>query len=457
VARRLYLMSAAYGAVLATALAVHGPHPLKWIGQFAWGNHDPVLSYGRVLTTPVIGNHHFGDWQVYLMWAKDPNPYLLHDGGLPSLPPVLFALRAVDGLPVLVSWLLLTIASAVTIQLAVHLLLPQLRWYLRLAIGTGCMLLSAGMISSIDRGSVTALAAGFVGLWLWAADKHRPWLAGAFLAVAIVLKPYLALLLLWPLIRRRQAEVIATTLFVGVPSIVGFAVLPGSIMRTATGFMRVSGQYAGSWADEIYISTHSMASLIIDPVLLLSGNAGLTESWITALPSSALLAPGLLWLGVVTYVTARRTVSEPLVVCLTLSLAGLVLPSSLSYTTVFAGFGAVVLFSNPTGPTREKFARRAVQSALWLTILPIPLSFGGSEVPSPVGISAFLSPTAWLVAGLACALAPRLATAAHELPELPSLGVVPCTSACRPAPLKSRQLCDSAQRVDPQDHPFVPL
>jgi hypothetical protein len=420
VRHKLWLMAAGYVSILATALAVHGPHPLTWIGQFAWGNHDPVLSYGRVLTTAVIGEHHFGDWQVYLIWAKDPNPYVLHNGGLPSLPPVLFAVRAIDGLPVLMSWLMLTIASASTILLAVHLLLPHIRWYMRLAVGTGCMLFSAGTISSIDRGSTTALAAGFVGLWLWAASRYRPWLAGAFLAVAIVFKPYLALLLLWPVVRRRHAEVAATTLFAGVPSIVGFAVLPGSFISTATGFIRSSGQYASSWADEIYISTHSMASLIIDPILLLSADAGLTEAWITALPSSALLAPGLLWLGVVAFVTSRRTVSEPLVVCLTLSLAGLVLPSSLSYTAVFAGFGAVILFTGPAGPPHERFARRAVQAALWLTILPIPLSFGGPEAPSPVGIAAFLSPIAWLVAGLACALAPRLATAANALPEVPS-------------------------------------
>jgi hypothetical protein len=314
----------------------------------------------------------------------------------------------VDGLSPLSSWLIVAALSALLTLAATFVHMSNrplghklLTWLLLFG-------LSAGFVGSLDRGSLTAMAGGLVGLWVWAYQRHRWYLAALLLALAVVLKPYLVLLLLWPILRGRWRTVTATGVIVAVTSLIGFAVLPGGFVASVRGYLDSSGGYTTLWADFAFFWSHGMLALLVDPVLMLTGDAGLTLTWIHALPTVVILAPGFAWLALVAWITWRRRVSEPLIACLVLSLGQLVLPSSGGYTAVFASVGALVLLVSPAGPPAELAARRAIQLALLLTIVPIPLSIGGyvhldGQIYGPVHVGALLSAVAWLTAGVTCA------------------------------------------------------
>jgi hypothetical protein len=400
------LITATYLLALLTAVAIHGLHPLVWLSQFSWRTDDAVHAFGRLLSQPVIGQHHFGDWQSHLRWAEEPNPYLIDGGGLHApLPPVLLPLRLLNPLPLLASWLIVALVSAAVTFVATWLLMGEYSARYRILAWAACFGLSAGFLSSLDRGALTALAAGFVALWLWAYLRSNWYLAAAFLALAICVKPYLVLLLLWPLLRGTWRTVVATNAFVGVASLLALSLLPGSLSvlpAILRGYVHPSGQLSASTQlTDGLLYTHGMASLLIHPVLLLTHDPLLTYRWLAHMPVAVILVPGLCWLALVAYTTARRLVSTPLLLCLNLSLGQLVLPGSQAYTAVFAGIAGVLLLITE-GPPTEVVARRAIQVAVILTIVPIPVSFGGPHTYSPVPIGAFLSPVAWLIAGTAC-------------------------------------------------------
>jgi hypothetical protein len=272
--------------------------------------------------------------------------------------------------------------------------------------------LSAGFQASLDRGSLTAISGGLIGLWVWAYRRGRWWAAAIFLTLAIVLKPYLVLVLLWPLLRGHWRTVGATTVMAGLTSLIGFALLPGGLMATARGYLDSSGGYTTHGADFIFFWSHGMVSLLVHPVMFLANDPDVTMAWLRVLPPAVLLAPGLLWLVLVAWIAVVHRVSEPLVACLVLSLPQLVLPSSGAYTAVFAGVGALVLLTTGPGPREEISARWAMYVALTLTIVPIPLSVAGGanlggEILSPVHLSSLVSAVAWLTAGIICALVRR--------------------------------------------------
>jgi hypothetical protein len=214
----------------------------------------------------------------------------------------------------------------------------------------------------------------------------------------------MAVLLLWPLAKRQWRHVMSVAGLVAVPSLVGFAVLPGPFLQTVDGYVHSSGQYTTHWADSALFWTHGMFGIVIHPVIFSTRDPLLALTWLDALPPAALILPGLIWLALVAWLVLRRRVSDPLLFCLVLSLTFLVLPSAQAYAALTAGIGALVLITSEAGPPRELLARRAVQVALVLSIVPLPIGVNGPYIVNPVGVSGLLVPIAWLVAGISCAL-----------------------------------------------------
>jgi hypothetical protein len=413
VSRRPTLLFACAGALCASVLAgfaLHGPKLLDWLRLVSYTTDDRTKLAPGEFTVPLVGRHHFGDWQVFMHWAGDPNPYLSDSGGLHSLPPMLWLLRVFEPMPLLASLVTILVMSLLATLVPVWLLLDDRPWGERVLASAVLFAFSAGFISSVDRGQFQGLAVGFVGLWLWAQRTERERLSIVFLAAAIVVKPYLVLLLLWPIAMRQWRHVVSVIGVVAVPSLVGFAVLPGPFVATIEGYLHSSGQYTTHWADSALFWTHSMLGVVVHPVIFSTRDPLLALTWLDALPPASLVAPGLVWLGLVSWLVARRRVSDPLLFCLVLSLTFLVLPSAQAYAALTAGIGVLVLMTSPAGPPTELLARRAVQVALVLTVAPIPVGVNGPYIVNPVGVSGLLVPIAWLVSGCICALASRRPT-----------------------------------------------
>lgn len=99
-------------------------------------------------------------------------------------------------------------------------------------VGSGLLLLSSPLLSTLALGQVyPVLALGLVATWIWD-RRDRQWASGAALGLVVALKPSLAPVLLWPLVRRRWDTFSAACVAGLAASFVGFVVAgPAATLR----------------------------------------------------------------------------------------------------------------------------------------------------------------------------------------------------------------------------------
>jgi alpha-1,2-mannosyltransferase len=91
-------------------------------------------------------------------------------------------------------------------------------------IGGGLLLLSSPLLSTLALGQVyPVLGLGLVTAWIWD-RRDRQWASGAALGLVVALKPSLAPVLLWPLVRRRWDAFSAACVAGLAATFVGFVV-----------------------------------------------------------------------------------------------------------------------------------------------------------------------------------------------------------------------------------------
>jgi alpha-1,2-mannosyltransferase/arabinofuranan 3-O-arabinosyltransferase len=126
------------------------------------------------------------------------------------------------------------------VLLSVLIVLGYLAWTaeeLRLrpvwaVVGGGLLLLSSPLLSTLALGQIyPVLALGLVAAWVW--DRgDRLWASGAALGLVVALKPSLAPVLLWPLVRRRWDTFSAACIAGLAATLVGLVVAgPAATLR----------------------------------------------------------------------------------------------------------------------------------------------------------------------------------------------------------------------------------
>ena len=99
-------------------------------------------------------------------------------------------------------------------------------------VGAGLLLLSSPLLSTLALGQVyPVLALGLVAAWI-SDRRDRQWPSGASLGLVVALKPSLAPILLWPLVRRRWGSFLAACVSGLAATLVGFVVAgPSATLR----------------------------------------------------------------------------------------------------------------------------------------------------------------------------------------------------------------------------------
>ena len=163
----------------------------------------------------LIGLHHFGDFQIWLGYAAIHNPFANFVKYPPQSPPqALWLFKAIlklgfqqaIGVPKvllgfwLLSFLSWTKGSSVFLK-EMGLQKSELRHLGAISV------LSAPFIVTFDRGSLQFIVVGAALLFLHCADKDKNFSASLFFTVAVSLKPYCAILILWPICLRNWRTV----------------------------------------------------------------------------------------------------------------------------------------------------------------------------------------------------------------------------------------------------------
>jgi alpha-1,2-mannosyltransferase/arabinofuranan 3-O-arabinosyltransferase len=99
-------------------------------------------------------------------------------------------------------------------------------------VGAGLLLLSSPLLSTLALGQVyPVLALGLVAAWI-SDRRDRQWPSGASLGLVVALKPSLAPILLWPLVRRQWGAFLAACVSGLAATLVGFVVAgPSATLR----------------------------------------------------------------------------------------------------------------------------------------------------------------------------------------------------------------------------------
>ncbi len=193
----------------------------------------------------LIGLHHFGDLQIWLGYAAIHNPFAYFIKYPPQSPPqALWLFKAIlklgfqqaIGVPKVLlgfwflSFLSWTKGSSVFFK-DIGFQKSELRHLGAISV------LSAPFIVTFDRGSLQFIVVGATLLFLHYADKDRTLSASLFFAIAVSLKPYCAILILWPVCLRNWRAVWESLSFSFLLTIFAIWTLPSSFNSALRSFL----------------------------------------------------------------------------------------------------------------------------------------------------------------------------------------------------------------------------
>jgi hypothetical protein len=207
----------------------------------------------------LIGLHHFGDYQIWLGYAAVNNPYASFILYPPQTPPqtvwlfkafLQLGFEKFLGVPktLLGFWIVSAISwvAGLTQQFKESSLSKsELRLWITLS------LFSIPLIVTFDRGSLQFVVVAFCLLFVRSVTRNQRFLAALFFVIAVSLKPYCALLLLWPVSERKWRVVFESTITFLFITIIGLWRLPDSFNQSLRSLYKaLSGHVAGpdmSW------------------------------------------------------------------------------------------------------------------------------------------------------------------------------------------------------------------
>ena len=343
---------------------------------------------------PLLGVHYFSDLQQLVAYGKTANPYTI-DNPVPNPPLGILQFKALGLFGDQASlWIFLVLAigllSFVGWRLMGDLSSPRKLINLTLIVG-----MTPAMMMAIDRGALSPVAIGMVGIAFLASRSRRWLLAVVVLALAISLKPYLALLLLYPLFRGHWRFVLGTLLGSGIANLAAFALVPGGFTSSLSGFVNASLRYVDSEAAADQAT--NIKFITLDAVSFPGTILRVITWWKNIDVASMIyddynewvLLPGILFLLAILLVLINRRLPYWVPLTLVLATSTVILPATPLYTLSWVSLAAFYFGSNGGDP----FPTRASDSSSVAGIRVVRIAFLCS-----LGLS--VTPVFWMLPGL---------------------------------------------------------
>lgn len=390
-----FVLSLFVGIVTAYVLG-----PEVAISQYLWTLADPTWMPPGQQSIPLLGSHHFGDWQIFIGWAKSENPYLLTPLSFNGLPVLYWLLVPLSGLNLGLTFVIMWGLTLAVFSICFYFGLRYLPIQNRLVISFLLLFLSTGMIWSFTRGSMQALAIGMTAISIYLYSKNKNLYSGILFAVACSIKPYLLLFLLWPILEKKYKQIGIFAICFGVVSLLGFYLMNGGFYDTFFGWLTGNSHYASE--DGAYLMTKGVGlfSLLLYLIGIYNGAAGVS-SFIGEAPNWVFVLPGAIWILGILFLYLRGKTPKWIILIFLLAASQLVMPASQIYTMAFAAFAVLIFFQNvrklkePTS-NRTSIGIWFVLFALLSSIVPMQISptINSFEIWN---FGAFISPIFWTI------------------------------------------------------------
>ena len=294
---------------------------------------------------PLVGLHYFGDLAIILGYGEALTPYIIP--GMPAqYPPVAIILFKLLGLfGPHAALILLILLSAILLPVAVWKLMGGLSTPRRLVTLVILIWLTMPMISALDRGGLQFVAVGCLGLSILLFTRNRTVLAIVFFVIAVSLKSYLLVFIIYPLLRGHRAFAVKALVTAIVINGVLFLAFPGRPTVSFGGFLTSTVFYSTT---EMVVDGNGLASL---PLRFIEMTRG-TDAALSFLASSSmwLTLLAVLWLAVVAWLASRREVPYWISMSLVLASATMVVGAAYPYNYAWAALAAFYFGSTCSDP-----------------------------------------------------------------------------------------------------------
>jgi hypothetical protein len=360
---------------------------------------------------PFWGGHYFGDFLIWLGYATTPNPYAQHIPAQ-SLPLGVFFFKFLLLFGVQGSFILWIVLSSLLPLIVIYAIDPSLNFRQKLLIFTASVPLTASFIVAIDRGGIQFVSTSLLLLGFIALFRSKVLLGYLLLIVAVSIKPYLVLPLIYLLARKYYKYFFSTLFFLLISNLIFFIfLLPGSLLSNLSLLLKSMVQYQKSDSAAGYALGNG-TSLFggVEQFFALIIGFSRTEQYFSSRPLFTTFF-SLFWIIVVAFIVFNRKTPMWVSFFFCLSLVQLVVASTGKYGANWL-FIAIILFKlDPKYLSKigegvsviefkfSKFFDVMIISSIFLSLLPLTQFITS---PDGIGISArtMLSPLSILIVGL---------------------------------------------------------
>lgn len=311
---------------------------------------DPPWMPSPQASSPILGKHHFGDFQLPIGWARSANPYELGNSNI--LPPVgMYFYKAMSIFSVQISYLLYSILTFIVLICCLSEILKYLPKNLKiqtLSVLTG---LSLPIYIAFDRGAAILLACSLTLFGYLLFNKERTGRITRSFSIGLIilgvsLKPYLVVvILLWGL---KNKVMIWKYLIPGLilsNLILSFSFTGGLnqvIRNLIDGYMIQVGKDNPGW---LYSGVSFSAGICRASYLFLGPEESLKFveqyqkfSWLPGLIVITILVASL---HVFAKIWSTKFFIGTSLICLQL-----IVPVSMSYTLIWSSFSVAIILSD---------------------------------------------------------------------------------------------------------------
>lgn len=310
---------------------------------------------GAAPIEPLLGEHYFGDLAIVLGYGQVITPYII--AGMPAqYPPLaIVAFKLLGLLGPLIALVLLVALSVLLVPISVWRHMAPLPASLRLVTVVVLVVVTAPMISALDRGGLQFIAIGCLGLFLWARKRGFDVLGIALFVLAASLKSYLLVFALYPLLRGHRLyalKLLGTYVLVNGTLLLLF---PGKPTVAFGGFLTSTLFYTSSG---MVLDGNSLASVPLRVVEMVSGTVTAEEAFRNQ--SILLSLATVTWLLVVCWLITRPEIPYWIPLSLLLSASTMIVGAAYPYNYAWAALAAFYFGSSLSDPfPRVRSQRRA--------------------------------------------------------------------------------------------------
>lgn len=401
----------------------------------SWKPWDTPTPVPPNVPEALLGWHYFGDFQESRWWGVDilhgRSPYRYFNIYPPFATVLMVPFAAI---PLAPAWAIYVVLTVAALLVPAWLLLRDVKSVHRVIVVALVGAATAPFLATIDRGNLQGLTIGLVGMALVALQRSRVRWALLLLVVAICLKPFVIVLALFAIARRRRTFATNTIALVLLLSFAAVLVLPGNPIDTIG--LVLQGQEKAIQGPAITVPSRLWANISINGLVAnVEYVFGRTPTGKVPEPSLPHLGTSLTlaWLALALIVAWRRRLPQWVWACLALASLQLAQPYAAMYTASWATLAAIwfgagqlipttlVGTDNDRDDTWLRSLRVLVLAALVVTLLPLAVrpEINGTVLP----VQQVLGPLLWVIIGIVALTASFVRKAPQDWAPVPRVPV----------------------------------